>query len=280
MVIPESFIPLINRHFSVSLLIAGLIGFAPGVLGQSDNNEAQHPRLDGNVLDIPVVTALDSAFHVALTLVGGTEPPELILTFAEELTNPDLSNSSFFEDDLLTVRNAHVGDQQYWAHLDLVAQEPAIRFRLAKADFDDEDDDNDGIPDTEDPLPYEASTDVSPDPAGVAGTWFFRFEITSDVTGTACEFDDKVTFSDALITYDESEEMYFISNGLFNGPLNVTNQTVSYSGSYPEDGGTTSSNVSLQLQSANFMSGIEIWTWSSAGEVPCINIQSSVTASR
>lgn len=64
--------------------------------------------------------------------------------------------------------------------------------------------------------------------------------------------------------------------GTFSGDL--ASNTISLSGSMPEDGGTTSSTMNISVLSANSLSGSVSWSWSD-GEDSCSGT-SSITGSR
>ena len=64
--------------------------------------------------------------------------------------------------------------------------------------------------------------------------------------------------------------------GTFSG--NLAGNTISLSGSMPEDGGTTSSTMSINVLSTNSLSGSVSWSWSDGGD-SCSGT-SSITGSR
>lgn len=63
-----------------------------------------------------------------------------------------------------------------------------------------------------------------------------------------------------------------------NGTLNAAN-LVTLSGSYPEDGGTTTATHQLTLTTSTSMSGTESWSWTGPGGT-CPNSQASVVATK
>lgn len=96
--------------------------------------------------------------------------------------------------------------------------------------------------------------------ANVAGTW----NTTEQVNATAC---GEGTYTESL-TYNVSQDGCNITvapqgtNLIFNGTVN--GNQISWSGSYPEEGGTTTiTSLTLTLSSdGNTFSGSNSWTWS------------------
>lgn len=90
----------------------------------SSSATAQQASLTGNVLTLPVVTAGDQIFHVDLSIVEGTDPIQLTLAGAEELTEADSSNASTFKGQTLSIPSILVGDTIFWAVLNLLSEAP------------------------------------------------------------------------------------------------------------------------------------------------------------
>ena len=130
------------------------ISFSEGIQVFIGRVTPNHSYLDGNKLILPVASAGGSAYYVESTIEQGNGPTVLVVTYAEQLENPDTTYASFYDAGILTVVNAEVYGERYWGQFELIGDNP-IRLRLLTANIDDEDDDDDGIPDSEDPFPYE-----------------------------------------------------------------------------------------------------------------------------
>ena len=90
----------------------------------------------------------------------------------------------------------------------------------------------------------------------VAGTW----TITETADGTDCG-DGISTFTYTIGVAQSGSNITVTADGLtFSGTLSG-NQLV-WSGSYPEDGGTTTANVTMTIASdGNSLSGSSTWSW-------------------
>ena len=111
-------------------IIPGLV-IAIVVLISSVTN-AEEASLDGNVLTIPVFQVDVQFYMVQLALVSGTDPLELSLYLAEELSNASAAGASNFADNTLTVPAITHEEVSYNLQLALVGQDPIV-FRLESA---------------------------------------------------------------------------------------------------------------------------------------------------
>lgn len=91
---------------------------------------AQQASLNGNVINLPAVTLADQVFQVELTIVEGSNPVELLLTDAVELTDANTDGASSFDGELLSIPSIYVDGVNYWANLSLLSADPP-RFLLA-----------------------------------------------------------------------------------------------------------------------------------------------------
>lgn len=106
-------IPVTTRFLAalVSLLLSGAVG-------------AQQASINGNVINIPVVTLGAQAFQLELTLVADTSPVELLVTGGEELTSFSAEGASSFDGVTLAVPSLEVDGIAYWANFNLLSEEP------------------------------------------------------------------------------------------------------------------------------------------------------------
>ena len=93
---------------------------------------AQGASLSGNVIHIPVLIFADQAFEVELTLVEGSNPLQVSLTHASELSGANPSGASLFDGVTLTIPAIAVDGLSYWANFTLISMEPQT-FELAAA---------------------------------------------------------------------------------------------------------------------------------------------------
>ena len=126
------------------------------------------------------------------------------------------------------------------------------------------------------------ASEVLVDPAGV---WTFGIVVT--VATGACAGEEGESSANAItITKTGSEPPYAITaTGFLGDPGNTLTGTfyadnrLVLSGSYSEDGGTTSPSYELVAVSNNRMEGTEDWNWTGASG-SCPGSQSIVTANR
>jgi hypothetical protein len=125
----------------------------------------------------------------------------------------------------------------------------------------------------------DADAGDTSDPLGLEGSWVFTFEVIS-VSGSACAGEEGEVGDEFLeIFYDPESGAYSMDGGGFNlaGTTSVSGNTLSYSGTFPEDGGITNrESLVMELVSPGMLSGTEMWTWSDDGIVMCTNGNSSV----
>lgn len=87
---------------------------------------AQPARLTGNVIYLPVVIVADQAFEVELTIVADTDPAEVLVTRAAELTNPDTTLASVFDGVNLSIPSIEVAGALYWGEFSLLSRNPPV----------------------------------------------------------------------------------------------------------------------------------------------------------
>lgn len=103
----------------------------------SSATQAQEASLDGNVLTIPVLQVGTQFYRVQLALVLGSDPLELSLQSAEELTNASSAGASSFANNTLSVPSITYNGVSYSLQLALVGQDP-ITFRLISTGINEE----------------------------------------------------------------------------------------------------------------------------------------------
>lgn len=126
-------------------------------LGLSGSLEASDTAtLSGTSLHIPALVVGEQYYSVTLTLDTAAATPTLLVAGVEELTTIDSNAPSTFIDNILTIPSVMVDGVDYWARFQL-GESDSSRLVLLSADLNDSDDDNDGVADTDDSSPYNAS---------------------------------------------------------------------------------------------------------------------------
>ncbi|MDD9890308.1 MAG: DUF3179 domain-containing protein [Gammaproteobacteria bacterium] len=93
---------------------------------------AQPASVSGNTIHLPVVVVADQAFQIELTLVANSNPVQVLVTGAEELSEPDTSGASVFDGESLSIPSIDVEGTLYWAEFSLLSADPPT-FVLADA---------------------------------------------------------------------------------------------------------------------------------------------------
>tara|TARA_B100001105_G_C22392218_1_gene444983 strand:- start:288 stop:1196 length:909 start_codon:yes stop_codon:yes gene_type:complete len=85
---------------------------------------AQQASLAGNVIHLPVLTFVDQVFQIELSIVEATDPVEVLLTHASELTNANTDDAASFDGVMLSIPSIDVDGTIYWANFRLLSAEP------------------------------------------------------------------------------------------------------------------------------------------------------------
>lgn len=190
--------------------------------------------LDGNVITFPAVNVGDAAYEIDLTLVDDTNPPELKLTYAEEVPFVDNFAVSTFTDSTLYLPVLMVGETSYWGEFAVASESPVV-FKLNEAEVNDAGE------------------------AGISGKWSIR----ETVHAAECEEDTYIDSYSLEVTQSGSDFTVTASVGVFSGSL--VGDTLQWSGSYNEDGGTIETSLAATFSSRqDSLSGTSTWTFSSS----------------
>jgi len=76
----------------------------------------QQASLAGNVIHLPVLTFVDQVFQIELSIVEATDPVEVLLTHASELTNANTDGAASFDGVMLSIPSIDVDGTIYWAN--------------------------------------------------------------------------------------------------------------------------------------------------------------------
>lgn len=121
----------------------------------------------------------------------------------------------------------------------------------------------------------------------LGGDWSFTIDVTAAYG--VCEGEENADPSTDTITVTQTASgtpgifnvtmTGFLGNPAYELTGTMTGAYITVSGSYPEDGGTTTTTHNLVVTAPNTIAGEESWTWSGPGG-DCPNGRASVTASR
>jgi len=128
-------------------------------------------------------------------------------------------------------------------------------------------------------------TEPSEDPVDPAGTWILNVTVT-DATGD-CDGEEGISTPETItitITGGTEQPFNVSVSGFLGNPANVLtgtfdNNRLLISGSYAEDGGTTTATHDLVATSDNRMVGDEAWGWTD-GILSCPGSTSTVRLTR
>ena len=91
----------------------------------------------GDVVKIPVLSVGASIYSLDLQLIPSTDPVQLVMIAAQEITlsEANLSNASSFANNTLTIPTLTAGNASYRIELILVSAEPSVILQLSKVDL-------------------------------------------------------------------------------------------------------------------------------------------------
>ena len=119
------------------------------------------------------------------------------------------------------------------------------------------------------------------------GTWNYTIDVTAADGVCAGDENDPPSTDAITVTETQSGDPYVTNvtmSGFLGDPSNVltgtrTGSIITVSGSFPEDGGTTTTTHNLYATGENTIIGEETWSWSGPGG-DCPNGRANVSASR
>lgn len=196
------------------------------------------PSIAGDMLTMPVVIVLDSAFRLDWRIVANGPAVDLVLVDFAEVTGVDTTGAPSFFGTLLSLPALELDGLSYWGEFTLVSGDP-VTFRLQAVDVN------------------------NPGSSGVEGKW----HITETVSSNDCGEDNETLQYDFLVLQDGNQLSIGTDAGIFQATLN--GNSLMWTGSYDEDGGTTTANVDVTFSSdlASFQGSTD-WSWTN-GSVSC-----------
>lgn len=196
------------------------------------------PSIAGDILTMPVVIVLDSAFRIDWRIVANGPVVDLVLVDFAPVTGVDTTGAPSFFGTLLSLPALELDGLSYWGEFTLVSGDP-VTFRLQAVDVN------------------------NPGSTGVEGKW----HIIETVSSNDCGEDNETLQYDFLVLQDGNQLSIGTDAGIFEATLNGT--SMMWTGSYEEDGGTTTANVDVTFSSdlASFQGGSD-WSWTN-GSFSC-----------
>ena len=123
-----------NYLYSKCRIILFLVSIGSGI---TLNASEQHAYVVGDVVKIPVLSVGASIYSLDLQLIPSTDPVQLVMIAAQEITlsEANLSNASSFANNTLTIPTLTAGNASYRIELILVSAEPSVILQLSKVDL-------------------------------------------------------------------------------------------------------------------------------------------------
>ena len=105
--------------------------------GPALSAEEQGAYVLGDIVKIPVLSVGASVYSLDLQLLPNTDPVQLIMVSALDITasEPNLSEASSFANNTLTIPSLTAGNASYRVELLLVSVEPSVVLQLSKVDL-------------------------------------------------------------------------------------------------------------------------------------------------
>lgn len=200
--------------------------------------QAPLPRIEGDILIMPVVQVIDTPFRIDWKIITGENSIELLLHDYEVLGSADTRGAPSFWDGVLNLPRLEADGLSYWGEFYVVSEQP-VKFGLANAGFND------------------------PGDSGLQGKW----RVTDEIDAEACGEGSDIVIYELSVQHQGQDLKVISSVGEFDLALN--GNSLQWSGSYAEDGGTTTTTIDATVaETFDELSGSSEWTWSN-GSFSC-----------
>lgn len=200
------------------------------------NAQSTSPYVEDGFFVMPVVQVYDTPYRIVWQIVETIGFIDLLLHEHEQLLEAETSGAPSYYGELLNVPDAQVNGVSFWGEFAIESEQPVI-FRLLMA---------------------EANNAGS---TGVQGKW----RIIEEADASACGEGTETTIY-SLRVLESNSGLSVISNvGSFSAGL--SGLSLQWSGSFAEDGGTTSAEVNVMFaESLHDLTGVSQWTWSNGSQ--------------
>ena len=120
---------------ALSKILMGIIAFC-GSLNIMALDERSDAYIVGDIIKIPLLMVGESQYRLDLQLIPDTNPVELKLIAADDITSLSLTSegASIFNENLLTIPKLSAGSIAYRIELSLVSVDPLVILRLSRAE--------------------------------------------------------------------------------------------------------------------------------------------------
>ena len=118
-----------------SKILMGIIAFCAS-LNIMALDERSDAYIVGDIIKIPLLMVGESQYRLDLQLIPDTNPVELKLIAADDITSLSLTSegASIFNENLLTIPKLSAGSIAYRIELSLVSVDPLVILRLSRAE--------------------------------------------------------------------------------------------------------------------------------------------------
>ena len=118
-----------------SKILMGIIAFCAS-LNIMALDERSDAYIVGDIIKIPLLMVGESQYRLDLQLIPDTNPVELKLIVADDITSLSLTSegASIFNENLLTIPKLSAGSIAYRIELSLVSVDPLVILRLSRAE--------------------------------------------------------------------------------------------------------------------------------------------------
>ena len=123
------------NKLALTKILMGIVAFCAS-LNTVALDESLDAYIVGDIIKIPLLVVGESQYRLDLQLIPDTNPVELKLIAAEDITSVSLTSegASTFSENLLTIPKLSAGNISYKIELSLVSVDPLVILRLSRAE--------------------------------------------------------------------------------------------------------------------------------------------------
>ena len=123
------------NKLALTKILMGIVAFCAS-LNTVALDESLDAYIVGDIIKIPLLVVGESQYRLDLQLIPDTNPVELKLIAADDITSLSLTSegASTFSENLLTIPKLSAGSISYRIELSLVSVDPLVILRLSRAE--------------------------------------------------------------------------------------------------------------------------------------------------
>ena len=123
------------NNLALTKILMGIVALCAS-LNTVALDERSDAYIVGDIIKIPLLVVGESQYRLDLQLIPDTNPVELKLIAADDITSLSLTSegASTFSENLLTIPNLSAGSISYRIELSLVSVDPLVILRLSRAE--------------------------------------------------------------------------------------------------------------------------------------------------